>query len=246
MLTEQYLDKLLAVLQRVKAEQKDNLVAAAEALADCVVNGGAIYGFGCGHSGLVVQDVFYRAGGLMLINAVFAPGLQLDMRPVTVSSQMERMPGYAAVVLEGLGAKSGDALIIVSTSGRNAVPVEMAQGAKERGMKVIGVTSQAYVAAAPSRHASGKHMHEFADIVIDNLSEAGDACVEVPGLGQKMGPTSGAVGCALLQCLAMETVARLIARGQTPPVFMPANYPGGTEHNARLIEQYAERVNYLR
>ena len=246
MLTEEYLDRLVAVLKRVKAEQKDNLAAAAEALADCVAKGGAIYAFGCGHSGLVVQDVFYRAGGLMLINAVFAPGLQLDVRPVTLSSEVERMPGYAAVILEGLGAKPGDALLVVSTSGRNAVPVEMAQGAKERGMTVIGVTSRAYAAATPSRHASGKHMHEFADIVIDNLSEPGDACMEVPGLEQKMGPTSGAVGCALLQCLAMETVARLVARGQVPPVFMPANYPGGTEHNARLIEQYGDRVNYLR
>jgi len=245
-LTDDYFDKLLATLARVRQEQRENLARAAEALAHCVSNGGSIYGIGCGHSGLVVQDVFYRAGGLMLINAIFAPGLQLDVRPVTVSSQVERLSGYAAIILDGVRPKAGDALILVSTSGRNAVPVELAQEAKKRGMTVIGVTSRAYTAAAPSRHPSGKHMHDFADIVIDNLSEPGDASIEVPGLGLKMGPTSTSVGCAILHALAMETVALLVEKGHTPPVFMPANYPGGTEHNERLIEQYGDRVNYLR
>ncbi len=246
MLTEQYLDKLMATLGRVKAEQRENIARAAQALADCVANGGAIYAFGCGHSGLVIQDVFYRAGGLMLINAIFAPGLQLDVRPVTVSSQVERLEGYAALILEGVQPKPGDALILVSTSGRNAVPVEMAQEAKGRGMTVIAITSRAYAGQAPSRHRSGRHMHEFADVVIDNLAEPGDACLQVPGLEVKMGPTSTSVGCAILHCMAVETVARLIERGQTPPVFMPANYPGGTEYNDRLIARYGDRVKYLR
>jgi len=245
MLTERYFDVLIALLQRIQREQKDDLLAGARMMAEAVKRGGSLFAFGCGHSSLIIQDVFYRAGGFMLINPIFGPGLQLDVRPVTLTSALERMEGYAQRLFEASGATRGDVLIIVSTSGRNVVPVEMAMAAKNGGVKVIAVTSRAYTLSAPSRHPSGKRLLDIADLVLDNLAEPGDACVEVEGLGQRMGPTSGVVGIAIVHALTMETVQLLIQEGIPAPVFVAANLPGGDEHNQRLFEQYRDRVRYL-
>jgi uncharacterized phosphosugar-binding protein len=169
----------------------------------------------------------------------------MDTHPATLSSAIEKIPGYARALLDNTPLQSGDVLILVSVSGRNAVPIEMAQLARERGAKVIGVTSRAYSQAVASRHASGKKMHDFADVILDNKVDKGDAVLETPEVPQKFCPASGVTSIALLQALVAATIQELIQRGLTPPVFLAANVDGGAEYNAKLLRQYKDHIFYL-
>lgn len=245
-LARTYLDGVIALLERLRDEEMDNLGEAANAMADAIAGGKQIFAFGCTHSALPVQDIVYRAGGLMLVNPILAPGIDsLAVSPATMSSDMEKMPGYAQVILDNTPINPGDVLIVVSVSGRNAVPIEMAQVAQQRGIKVIGVTSYAYAGSVESRHASGKKMHEFADIVLDNKVDKGDAMLSHPDMPQKFTPGSGVTSVALLHALVAATIENLLARGITPPVFLAANVDGGKEWNARLLAENKDRIHYV-
>lgn len=241
-----YLNTTIELLQRIRDEEQDALEQAAKTMADAVEQGHCLFAFGCTHSSLPIQDLVYRAGGFMLVNPIYGPGIAaLDIKPTTISSAMEQMQGYAKVILDNSPAKAGDVLILVSVSGRNAVPVELAQLARERGLKVIGVTSKEYSQAVSSRHPSGKKMHDFADIILDNKAPKGDAVLEDKGMMQRFNPVSGVTSTAILQALVAATIEELLQRGFTPPVFLAANVDGGAEYNARLIKQYHDRIFYI-
>ena len=240
-----YLDLCLGVLSRVKAEQMEKIAEAAKIIADAIAGRHTFFAFGCTHSNLPVQDVFYRAGGLMLVNPIFPPGLALDVRPPTMTSEMERLEGYGQVFFQHVPAKPGDVLLLISTSGRNAVPVDIALEAKQRGMKLIVITSLAYSQAVSSRHPSGKKVYELGDVVLDNYSPKGDAVLSVEGLPQKTGSTSGVVGSVLMHAIISQVVQNLVDAGLTPPIYLSGNLDGGAEHNARMLEAYRDRIFYL-
>jgi len=242
MWAEHYLDLLTSKLQQVKCEERTPIAEAASALAQAVAEGGMIHVFGCGHSAALAMDIFYRAGGLMLVHPIFDERVILDRRPVT---EWERKEGWAQEAFRQSGARAGDVLIVLSTSGRNAAPVDMALAGKEAGLTIIAVTSRAYAASLPSRHSSAKGLHEVADIVIDNHVDPGDAAVLLPGMEQKVGPTSTALGSAILQALLVETVAGILARGEKPPVYVSSNIPGGDEHNRELMARFGDRLRFL-
>lgn len=241
-----YLQSVTELLQRIDEEEGQAIEEGAGLLADAVEEGQCIYAFGCTHSSLPVQDLVYRAGGLMLINPILAPGISsLDVHPATMTSAMERLAGYAQVLLDNKGINRGDVLIVVSMSGRNQVPVEMAMLARERGIKVIGVTALDYTEQVPSRHSSGKKMCEFADVVIDTKVPKGDAILEDERVPQKFSPASGVASTAVLQALVAATIEELLARDIDPPIFVSANLPGGQERNEEMLEKYGDRVLYL-
>ncbi len=245
-LDRKYLETAIALLTRIKDEELEALEQAAKMMADAIEQGHCLFAFGCTHSSLPIQDLVYRAGGLMLMNPIFGPGITaLDIKPTTISSAMEQMQGYAKVILDNSRIKPGDVLILVSVSGRNAVPVEMAQLARERGIKVIGVTSREYSEAVTSRHPSGKKMHDFADIVLDNKAPKGDAVLESKGVPEKFTPVSGVTSNALLHALVAAAIEELLGRGIVPPIFLAANVDGGAEHNARLLAQYRDRIFFI-
>jgi uncharacterized phosphosugar-binding protein len=242
----QYLETAIKLLNRIQAEETPAIDQAAKLIADAIEQGHCLFAFGCTHSSLPIQDLVYRAGGFMLVNPIFGPGIAaLDIKPTTISSAMEQMQGYAKVILDNSPIKSGDVLILVSVSGRNAVPIEMAQLAKERGIKVIGVMSREYSEAVASRHPSGKKMFDFVDILLDNKAPKGDAVLESKDVPQRFNPVSGVTSTALLQALIAATIEELLSRGIVPPVFLAANVDGGAEYNARLIKQYHERIFFI-
>lgn len=245
-LAKQYLNTVIGLLNRLQEEEMGSIEQAAKMIADAIENGHTLFAFGCTHSSLPIQDLVYRAGGLMLVNPLFGPGITaLDIKPTTISSAMEQMEGYAKVLLDNSPLKSGDVLILVSVSGRNAVPVELAQIAQERGIKVIGVTSREYSESVTSRHSSGKKMNDFADILLDNKAPKGDAVLQAEGVPQKFTPVSGVTSIALLQALIASTIEELLRRGIVPPIFLAANVDGGKEYNARLLAQYRDRIFYI-
>ncbi len=242
---DQYAEQVASLVRRIAEEEKENLHRAALLLADAIAGDARLFAFGCTHSSTTLQDILIRAGGLMLINPIFAPGLEaLDTHPVSLSSTLERLEGYAKGILDHTPIRAGDVLILVSVSGRNAVPVEMAMEAKARGIKVIAVTGLAYTRAVESRHSSGKKMFEFADVVLDNKAEKGDAILEAEGVPQKFCPVSGITSPAILQMMVAATIEELLSRGITPPVFLAANVEGGDAYNARLLAQYRDRIFY--
>ncbi|MDH4180179.1 MAG: SIS domain-containing protein, partial [Armatimonadota bacterium] len=236
---------VISKLEQVRSEEKAAMAQAAEAMADSLARGGMIHVFGCGHSAALSMDIFYRAGGLILVQPIFGDRVLLNHRPVTETTEWERKEGYAPQLFEESGARAREVMIVLSTSGRNAAPIDMALAAKQAGLTVIALTSRAYASQFPSRHSSGKRLHEVADIVIDNHVEPGDAAISLPGIDQRVGPTSTALGSAILQALVVEATANLIARGEQPPVYVSANIPGGDEHNREVLARFRDRIRFL-
>jgi len=230
MLAKRYLENGCDLLRRLQDTQLGQIEQAAELIAQAVADGHTLYAWGGPHSSLPVQDIFWRAGGLALVNPVFTPGLSLEAGPIYLTSFYERAEGAAQEFFRQIGAEPGDAIILVSTSGRNSFPIEMAMSAKEAGLKVIGLTSLAYSDSVASRHSSGTKMHEHCDIVLDNLTVPGDAVLEDEGLPQKVGPTSGWLGCLMLQALMAEVSERLAAKGVVPPIYFALNLDGQDEY----------------
>lgn len=245
MLSQEYFERAIEFLAKIKESQLGKIEEAAEIISQAIIEGHALYAFGCTHSSLPVKDIFYRAGGLMLVNPIFGSGLSLDIHPPTLTSKIERIEGYGEILLEKVPIKQGDVLILVSVSGRNPVPIDVARAAKERGMTVIGLTSMEYTTHVSSRHSSGKKMYEFVDVILDNRAPPGDAILKLEGMPQKFCPISGITSIAILHALMAETVERLMAKGFTPPVYRAANVQGGEEWNARLLKKYEDRIFYM-
>ena len=245
--SKEYMDGVKALLDRIVAEDSDELTKAATLLADAIEGDGRIFSWGSTHSSTTMQDIYVRAGGLMVINAIFIPGLEaLQTGPFGITSQIERLRGYAEVVLNYTPIRKGDVLIVVSVSGRNAVPIEMAKVARERGIKVIAVTGYEYSKSVTPRHPDGKNMFEYADVVLDNKAKAGDAILSAEGCPTKFCPVSGITTTAVLQCLVAETIEILLTRKITPPVFMAQNVDGGEEFNNKMFEKYKDKIFYLK
>ncbi|MDN6281721.1 MAG: SIS domain-containing protein [Corynebacterium sp.] len=241
-----YYNKLIDLLTEIRDAQGEEVEKTADAIADRVVAGARIFAFGASHSSLPVQDIVYRAGGLMLINPLFAPGIEaLNTRPTTLGSKMEQMTGYAEVLLDNSPLREGDVLIVVSVSGRNAVPVELAREARARGILVIALTSEKYTSAVDSRVPDGTKLKDHADFLLDNHVDAGDAVLELDGVPQKFTPASGVTSTAILQSLSASIIEHLVQRGEQPPVFLAANLDGGAEWNAEHMERNRDRIFYL-
>ena len=245
--SKQYIQELKRLLDRISEEEDQNFQKAATILADAVAGDGRIFAWGSTHSSTTMQDIYVRAGGLMLINAIFIPGLEsLQASPFGVTSKIERLQGYAELILDYTPIRAGDVLICVSVSGRNAVPIEMAKIAHERGVKVIAVTGYEYTTSVEPRHPDGKNMYAYADVVLDNKAQAGDAILEDDRMPAKFCPISGVTSIAILHSLIAETVEQLLDRGITPPVFMAQNLDGGEEFNNQMFKKYRDRIFYLK
>lgn len=240
-----YLKHAVDALSRVAETQGGSISKAAEAFADAVENDHSIFAFGASHSFILAEEMVYRTGGLMLVNPIYPHGMNLFVRPLTATSRMERVPGLGKTVLESAPIGAGDVLIIASTSGRNAVAIDMAIAAKEQGITTIGITSMAYSSGVTSRHPSGKKLLDLCDIVIDNCAPLGDAAVSIPTFPQKVGPLSSVTGCAIVNAIVAETVKLLVEKGVEPPVFISANLDHGDAYNARMLEENKHRIHYM-
>jgi uncharacterized phosphosugar-binding protein len=241
MLAKRYLEKGRELLQRLQDWQLGNIEQAAEMIAQAIAEGHTFYAWGGPHSSLPVQDIFWRAGGLAIVNPVLTHGLSLEVGPIYLTSFLERAEGAGQEFFGGIGAEPGDVILLVSTSGRNPFPIEMAMSAKEAGLKVIGMTSMTYTNSVTSRHSSGKKMYEYCDIVLDNLTVPGDAVLEDERLPQKVGPTSGWMGCLILQALMVEVAERLAEKEIVPPIYFAVNLDGQEEYVRYLDNLRRER-----
>ncbi|CAL9455845.1 hypothetical protein SUDANB58_02547 [Streptomyces sp. enrichment culture] len=242
-----FLDAAIGLLERVRDEEAEPIAAAGTLLADTAAAGGRLFAFGAGHSSLAAQDVVYRAGGLALMNLLSVPGTTgVDVMPATLGSALERVDGLASAVLDSSPVRAGDALVIVSLSGRNALPVEMAVNARALGVKVIGVTSVAYAGETRSRHVSGTFLKDHCDVVIDSKIAVGDAELTLDTVPAPFAPASTVVATALLQAVLATTAGVLADRGIEPPLLRSGNVDGGHDWNGRVLERYRDRIFYRR
>ena len=238
-----YLDIVKQKLDEVNISQQENMLSAAKFAAETIKNDGLIYIFGCGHSHLLAEDCFYRAGGLANVYPIFDEKLMLH-ESASYSSVLEKDEKSVDGVLDKYNITSSDVLFVISTSGKNGSPVQMAIDGKKRGVKVVGIGSSAYFNDAP-KHSSGKLLKDVVDVFIDNCVPHGDAVCDVGIDGVKSAPISTPVTSFIMQNVLVEGERLAVKMGAKPAVFMSGNVDGGAEYNKALIEKYKKRVDCL-
>jgi uncharacterized phosphosugar-binding protein len=240
-----YIDGLQAVLERIKREQANQIKAAGVFVADALSADGIIHTFGTGHSHLIADEAFFRAGGIAAVNPILHERL-IFLRGALESTRTEQESGFARQLLDRENIRDIDAGIIISNSGRNAVPIEMALEMKKHGLKVIAITSLELSRRSQSRHSSGKHLYEVVDVVIDNCVPPGDALLELSSVAARIGPASTVAGAAIINSIIIEGVAELLRRGETVPILPSANSEGISEQTlAEILRRYQSRIKYL-
>lgn len=245
MLSEKYFEEVNLIIQKVYKTQMDKIKLAAQMIYESIMNSKSAYAFGSNHAGILAEELFYRSGGLALINPIIIPGLTLNTRPITLTTAMERIENFGEAIVDNFKLKEGDTLIIHSVSGINNISVDLAISARRIGVKVIALTNLNYSSVESSRHSSGKRLFEVSDLVLDNCGCHGDAAVEVEGLPQKIAPTSTAIGAIILNGIVASIVELFMKKGIVPPVYLSSNLEGGDEHNKQVIEQYKQYIYYV-
>lgn len=243
MLTDNYAGIITEAIEKIRSTQKEKITDAAELVKNTIAGGGLIYVFGCGHSHMLAEETFYRAGGLACVAPVFYEPLMLH-EGAAESSRLEKQDGLAERVLENCPIGDGDMLICSSTSGVNAVPVEFARAVKERGIPVVAITSSAYFDQKPNSKI-GEHLYKQADVWVDNMAPHGDACLNIDGVAVPMTPVSSITGAFIINSILAEGTRLAAAEGVEPPIYLSGNIPGGAEYNKALIEKYSPRIKCL-
>lgn len=235
--TVRYFDYAQSKLGEILEHEIPNIKKAAEFVTESCKRGGKFYVFGSGHSHMIAEELYLRAGGLALVHGILPPELMLHEMP-TKSTYLERMEGYAQALVELYKVEEKDTIMVISNSGRNAVPVDMCLAAKAKGAKVIAMTSMKHSSGCTSRHSCGKKMYEIADVTIDNCADPGDAGFHIEGFKTAVGPTSSITGIAIAEALVCQVVENLVREGIEPPVFRSSNVDGGDEYNNWIYEKY--------
>lgn len=239
-----YLSTLADLLDGVARHEWSAMRSAAEVVADAVETGRTVHAFGTGHSHMLAEEMFYRAGGLAAVNPVLIDNLMLHV-DAELGTRLERLDGLAEAIIPSLSLTAGDVLLVASNSGGNAVTGQLASLARERGVTVIAVTSLRHATASQARSGERRRLHDVADIVIDNHGDVGDASVPVPGFDRKVGPTSTVIGAAIVNTIVAEASEILVGRGVVPEVFASSNTAGGDEINSELVARYRKQVRSL-
>jgi len=240
----EYYEIIKEQMERQFVEEGENIAQAAKYCAESIKAGRVLHVFGCGHSQIFAMEVFYRAGGLVPVNALLIPHLALFPK-AKLSTLQERIEGFAGdyLALENVDAK--DTMIIVSISGRNAAVVDMALAAKAMGMKVIALVSKEFASSTTSRHSSGKNLMDVADVAIDVKCASGDASLAMDGVEPKFCGTSTVLGVAIMEAIVAQTIENCVKDGHVPPIFVSSNLDKGDKINVEHIKNYSGLVSCL-
>ncbi len=246
MMMDTYFAKLKETLEIIETTQRENILKAAQVIADSLVQGGMWQVLDTGH--MLMHEGVGRTGGMMALRPILVtcevnnPTRQRAI-PGKETMYYTQVPGFAAFVLNRANLKAGDVLIVGSVSGYEVFPVDVALTAKSMGVTTIAFTSVAYSSTLNSRHPSGKKLYEVCDIVLDNCAKAGDTLVPCPELGIEVCPSSGIGASYLMWALQASVMEALLERGKTPSVYLSNHAPGASEHNRVAKERY-ETLGY--
>ncbi len=247
---ERYFDEALTRLRSLLDGQRAALDRAASLCTDAIAADGLVHLFGCGHSRMLCEEMTPRQGCFVGWHTIVELGLSfhnLIVGPngLRQSLHLEKTPGYAEQILRNFAFGPHDVMIVISTSGIREVIIEMAEGARARGLKVIGLVSTAHCAQATPAHSSGKKLLDVADVILDNGAPVGDSLLALEGCRNRTGPFSTVGGALVMNMLRCEVAQRLLDRG-IEPVFLPSHQFVGSRSVEEQLEyfyaQYARRV----
>jgi uncharacterized phosphosugar-binding protein len=241
---QQYLNAIQKLQTKIITTQSDLLDRVASQMLETIRSSSRIFVFGTGHSHMMAEEAFYRAGGLAASVPIFMSDLMLHLNP-DLGSRLERTPGLASILLDLYQAKAGEMLFVYSNSGANQLPVEISILAKERGLVVVGICSFAYAQIAPLS-AQDKRLNEVVDYAIDNGGEPGDGLVELDGSDWRVGPSSTITGALIWNSLVVEVIKRMHAAGETLPVYASFNMRGAAQHNAAILREWGQVNPHLK
>ncbi len=242
-LAEKYLQTVKGQIEALGNSQVASVETAAGWFAEAISAGRLVYIFGTGHSHMLAEELFYRAGGLASIVPMLQPQLMLH-ESASASTQAERDSEIVRKLLQQYPMSSGDVLVVASNSGRNACPVELSMAAKGRSVRTIALLNAAHGTKWASRHPSGKRLGDVADLVIDNCGVEGDACVPLPGSDLSVGATSSVTGCLIMQMIACRATEMLYAAGTPPDLYQSSN-ANNDQRNAAIITEYKQNNPHL-
>ncbi len=243
-MNKQYLKNIRALLDKLEATQEEVIDQVSELCAKAIFEGHLLYFFGTGHSHMICEEPFYRAGGLACISPILESDLMLHEGGAK-SSSYERVEGLGNVVISHTAIEKGDVLFLISNSGRNCAVIDAALEAKKRGAVTVAITSMNHTTNVSSRHSGGKNLYQVCDYVLDNCGEVGDASILLEGMKQKIAPTSSVLDVTLVNLVIANTTEKLLAMGMVPPVFTSANTDEGDSANKSILEAYRSRVPSL-
>lgn len=233
-------DRARLILDDLDRTQQEAIEQASQIAAHSIGSGGLVHAFGTGHSRIPIEELFPRYGSYPGFSPLAELSMTFHTQVVGANGQrqamfIERVEGLAGVILANFELRPQDSMIVFSATGLNAVPVEMAMGARKAGLPVIAVTSLAATDAEPARHSSGTKLTDHADVVIDLCTPVGDALCEVPGLDTPVGPGSTLAAVAIVNSIKVRTAELLVAQGRMPAVLTSAQLVGA-ERSAELFE----------
>jgi uncharacterized phosphosugar-binding protein len=235
-LADNYYATATALLARAREQNTPTLKKLGAVLGQSVAGGGVIHTFGSGHSEVIGREIIGRAGGLVCVSGLYDP----------TGGFSENLVGYGTKLAERYdrqhGLLAGETIIVISNSGKNSSPIEVALYARQKQMNVVALTSVGMAKSATTVHPGGKKLHEIADYTLDNLGLAGDAVTLVTE-GVMAGPTSTLIGATLLNLLMLETIAWLKAGGHPPPILRSQNMPDAIAYNRELGKKYKGRLS---
>ena len=243
-LRRRYRDQIVGILDKMLDSEAAAFDAARDAVATALAADHLVYVAGSGHSHLVAEEAFYRAGGIAAAQAILDPDLMLHLGAHR-STLIEREEGRAEKVLANYPVGAGDVVFIASNSGRNAYPIEMALACKTRGATTIALTSLQHAQATTSRHRSGKLLYQLTDLVLDNCGEYGDASLAIADRNVRMGPTSTIAGVFIINAILGEAVEQLAGRGIEIDVYQSANMQGAEAASEAMIHRWQSRIRGL-
>jgi uncharacterized phosphosugar-binding protein len=240
---DRYYELLIGQINRIRQTQWEKIELAGKWLGESLANDGWLYAFGTGHSHLLAEEIFYRAGGLVRATPMLDSALMLHENAIQATYK-EREEGYGTKLLDLYPAKRGDVLIVASNSGRNAVPIEIALEGRRRGLRVIAIVNLEQSRAWPSRHSSGKLLGDAAEITIDNCGVNGDSCLELEGMPGKIGPTTTSTGALIVNAIIAQGIEYALQAGKQPEIYISSN-TNGDDHNDKLLQKYKSRIRHL-
>ena len=234
---KRYFDLVRGLLDEIAANEMEKISQVALVAARSIIDGGILHLFGVGHSSIPAHELFIRAGSLT------------NARPVSLEPILdlfERIEGVGSTLMRNFDGRPGEVLVVISNSGINPVPVEVALEGKKHGLFTVAITSFAHSRQVEPKHSSGKRLMDVVDVAIDSHAPYGDAGLEIEGVPSKVCPLSSAAGITIVNAMVAETIEQIISLGGTPPVRISRNTPGGAEHNQQYRQRYGDRIPELK
>ncbi len=248
-----YFERVTGLLDAIRKNELPSIDRAAEICTNAIANGGLVFLFGNGHSRMMCEEMTPRQGCFPGFVALVELALSnhaniIGTNGLRAPLHLEKYEGYAEEILKGFHFGAHDAFIVISTSGIRPVVVEMAMGAQQRGMQVIGIVSRRHCEQSVPAHSSGKKLIDVSDVVIDNHCPPGDCVVEIEGLEWRTGPSSTVTGATIINMLRSEVAQRLVARGHKPELLPSHQFVGNAsaaEQLERFYEAYRTSLRHL-